>query len=452
MKQDPPSAPVVSVGFISLGCAKNLVDSEVMATRLLNAGFTLAPSPDEADIVIVNTCAFIRDARQESDGAIRQVCAWKAAGPGRHIVVAGCMPQRYRRALRESYPAVDAFIGLDDVERIPDILRRLLREQTALFDIAAESTAVIDPPPARVRFTGKSYAYIKVAEGCDSRCSYCAIPLIRGRYRSRRLLEILKEAEDLLAHGALELNLISQDILSYGRDLSPATGLPALLEALGRLGGRFWIRLLYAHPDRMTPAILDAMAAVKQVCRYLDIPIQHCDAGILRTMNRKGSPDAYRALIRSLREGLPGIALRTTCLLGFPGETDRHFQTLLDFIEEIRFEHLSAFVFSPEENTPAASLPDPVPAALAEERRARLMAVQRKIVDRNNRARVGQTAEILVEAPDARRKGGWIGRSEREAPEVDGVVRLKARALQPARFVKARFTAHRDYDMCADVL
>lgn len=440
----------ITVGFISLGCAKNLVDSEIIATELMAAGFCMAPTPERADVVIVNTCAFIRDAKEESVDAVLEACAWKQRHRCRAVLVAGCLPQRYRREIRSLLPEVDAFIGLDELRQAGVIIRRVLRGERPVTLISPRAQAVLEPPGNRLLLTGAPYAYVKIAEGCNHTCAFCAIPQIRGRYRSRPISRIVAEAEDLLSRGIRELNLIAQDTTSYGRDLGTQTNLPALLRALGRIGGRFWIRLLYGHPAHVTMALLDAMAAVEQVCCYLDLPIQHCDAAILRAMGRISTAERLRRTFGRIRAALPGVTLRTTCLVGFPGETKQQFRNLLAFLEEIRFDHVAVFTYSKEENTPAARLPRPVPPAEAERRKRCLMRRQKQIVAETAKAQIGRCDDLLVERYD-RKRHVWVARSRSQAPDVDGVVYVSAPAdgLTPGALIRGRYAAVAGYDLRA---
>lgn len=443
--------PAPTIGFISLGCAKNLVDSEVMAARLARAGWRLAAAPEQATLVIVNTCAFIQEAKQEALDTIFEVCAWKQRGPCRAVLVAGCLPQRYRQELPEAMPEVDAWIGLDEISRVDQVVRRLLKGERDIVNIAPAARAIIEPPPARPLFTGAPFAYLKIADGCHHHCRFCSIPRIRGRFRSRPPNKIVAEAEALLARGVRELNLIGQDIMSYGRDLGPNHDLPRLLRALGAIGGKFWIRLLYGHPNQVSDALLHAMGEIPQVCRYLDLPIQHSHPAILMAMGRPPPPGGLPRLLAHIRKMLPDITLRTTCLVGFPGETAAHFRHLLNFIAAARFEHLGVFAYSREEGTPAARLAAQVSRREAERRRARLMRLQQQLVFRRAARRVGGQAEILIEKQDARKQDTWIGRSRAEAPEADGAifVRMRGRAPQPGDFICARYVAAAGYDMKA---
>lgn len=463
-----------SIGFISLGCAKNLVDSEIMATRLLSAGWRLARAPEQADFVIVNTCAFIQDAKKESLEAIFEACEWKKKGPCRAVLVAGCLSQRYRNELPAIMPEVDAWVGLDEVDRIEYMVRRLENGERGFAVISRSARVIIEPPLHRIVFTGAPFAYLKIAEGCNHHCRFCAIPRIRGRYRSRPIRRIVAEAESLLADGVRELNLISQDITSYGLDLGSRSDLPNLLRALGAIGGRFWIRLLYGHPAYVTDRLLAAMGNVSQVCHYLDIPIQHSHPDLLRAMGRSPVVGGLRHLLRQIRNAMPDITLRTTCLVGYPGETRNHFNHLMDFMAEARFDHLGVFVYSREEGTPAARLSSSVSRRVAERRRDQLMRLQQQIVFQKSQERVGKTAQILIEKQAASKQNAWtcrgeaslprhsawaeqagdvwIGRSGAEAPEVDGETLIKMRSLtvlRPGLFMTVRYVASAGYDMKA---
>ena len=442
----------VSVGFISLGCAKNLVDSQIMAGVLVKEGMRLAASPEEADVVLVNTCAFIEEAREESLDAIRAACRLKTDGTCRAILVAGCYPQRYRDRLREQLPDVDAFIGVDELERVGAVVRDLIAGARGGIEVSATPGRLFEPPVPGLVFSNGCYAYLKIAEGCNHPCAFCAIPAIRGNYRSRSIERVVREAEQLLGEGFRELDLISQDVTAYGHDRRDGTDLPALLRALGRIGGRFWIRLLYGYPSGVTDRLIAAIAEVPQVCRYLDVPVQHSHPEMLRAMRRAGTADTVRDLAVRWRRLVPGLVLRTTCLVGFPGETDGHFDHLLNYVREAEFDHLGVFVFSPEEGTTAFDMASRPPQETAERRRERLLLAQKEIVDRKLAALVGSEGEVILDrrGPEsgARR---WLARSARQAPEVDGVVRVRSApdAARAGDFVRVRYTSALDYDMNA---
>ena len=448
MTNDAP-API-TVGFISLGCAKNLVDSQTMAGNLVAANIALAATPEEADVVVVNTCSFIEDAREESMETILSACQLKAEGGCRAVLVAGCLPQRYRDRIKQALPDVDAFIGLDELDRVPEIVRALAAGKRDIIEISERSEKLFEPV-APVVFSGGAHAYLKIAEGCNHQCAFCAIPGIRGRHRSRTLEQVMTEAEKLLSQGFRELDIISQDVMSYGRDRKDDASLPELLRQLGTLGGSFWVRLLYGYPSLISDELLEVMASTPQVCHYLDVPIQHSHHDVLRGMRRAETVPHVAAMVRRVRSAMPDATLRTTCLVGFPGETEAHFEHLLEFCKEMRFDHLGAFVFSPEEDTPAYEMDAVPPLEVAEDRYARLMEQQKAIVDENNTAMVGTTVDVLLENADSPDGTTWRGRCSQQAPEVDGntFVENVPSGLGLGDFVKATFTTPYDYDMRA---
>lgn len=442
------NAQAITVGLISLGCAKNLVDTEVMAERLARNGFVLSANPQKADVALINTCAFIRDAQEESVDAILHACAQKQHGRYRFVVVAGCLPQRYRKQIQKLLPEVDAFLGIDEIGTIDRVLRRMLKGAQPIAQIAPQARLVCNPPAHRLVLTGAPYAYLKIAEGCNHGCRFCAIPMIRGRYRSRSIANIVREAEGLLEQNIRELNLVAQDSMSYGCDLGARANLPALLHALGRLQGQFWVRILYGYPAGVSEALLQAMGSVRQVCQYLDVPLQHSAPSVLQAMGRSGM-DAKK-MIRRIRAILPNAILRTTFLIGFPGETKDAFQNLLAFIEEMRFDHVAAFVYSREEGTAAARLRQTVAAGEAQERRRILLEQQRRIVAEKARARIGQTDEVLIDKPAAQ-SGQWLARSRGQAPEADGIIKITAsrQRLATGMFARVCYTGIAGYDMRA---
>lgn len=448
-----PDAP--TVGFVSLGCAKNLVDSEYMASLLRSGNIGLAPSPGEADVLIVNTCAFIGDAKKESIDAILEACTARTAGRHRAVIVAGCLPQRYGQDLLASLPEVDAFVGLDALDEVLPLVRRLASGKgRGEYLVPGRAQRLFEPVAAGVLFTGGSYAYIKIAEGCDHRCSFCVIPAIRGTYRSRRVSDIVRQAGHLLEQGVRELILVSQDTTQYGKDLGDGTGLPALLRALGRLGGQFWIRLLYGHPAHVTNALLEAIAKIPQMCKYLDLPIQHSHQEVLRLMRRPaGARSSILGMPDRIRKAIPDVTLRTTCLVGHPGETAEHFLHLRRFVESAEFDHLGVFVYSPEEGTPAFDMPGKVDRRTAAARRRELMLVQQQIVLKKARKLLGREETFLVEEPASNaNKTTWKGRSARHAPEIDGEVFISGmpEGTRAGSFVRAGYAGVEGYDMLAE--
>ncbi len=439
------------VGVISLGCAKNLVDSEHLIASLLRAGLRLTADPEEADLLLVNTCAFVHDAREEAIDAVLEACRRKEKGPCRGVIVTGCMPQRYRHQLARALPEADAFLGLDALDRVGDVALRLLRGEGPIRDIPGDAVRLFEPPASRVVLSGGPYAYVKIAEGCDHRCGFCAIPGIRGRHRSRPQDLIVAEAENLLSRGIRELNLISQDTTFYGMDRTDGADLCTLLEALGRIGGQFWIRILYGYPLGITNRLLDTMGSIPQVCRYLDVPVQHSHPDVLRLMRRGGTTRDVAHLPERARARLPGVVLRTTCLVGHPGETETAFRHLMRYAKEAAFDHLGVFAFSPEEGTPAAGLRARPRASTAQRRKEALLDLQQTILDAQERTFIGKSDEVLVEKNGIGRTGRVVGRTRRQAPEVDGHTLVAGLGGQskPGDWVNVRYTARRGIDWLA---
>lgn len=442
-----------SVGFMSLGCAKNLVDSQVMAGVLLSERIPLARSAEEADVIVVNTCSFIEDARDESVSTIREAVELKQRGSCRAVVVTGCLPQRYGRKIQELCPGVDAVIGLDQLDSIAGVVRAVSRGESDIFQVSPTAQRLYDSPYPNLVLTGAPFAYLKISEGCDHTCAFCAIPNIRGRHRSRSIDSIVAEASSLLESGIRELDIISQDTTYYGRDLEPRTNLSTLLKALSDIGGEFWIRIHYAYPSELTDELLETMAAIPQVCRYLDVPVQHSHPDVLRSMRRTPTIATVNRLGEWTRSHMPDITLRTTCLVGFPGETDEHFEHLLAYIRETAFDHIGVFTYSPEEGTPAFGLTDVPSRETAEERRDALMEQQFYMVEDKTARLVGKHVRVLLERPGTE-ANRWTGRSQRYAPDVDGTVHLHGvpAVMKPGTFVNARYTAPQEYDMQAEYL
>jgi len=433
----------ISVGLVSLGCAKNAVDLQVAAGHLVSSGCVLAPDPDRCDVVLVNTCAFIESAREEAVAEIRRACALKAAGRCRAVVVGGCFAQRYGQRLAELFPDVDAFLGIDAIDRISEVLVRALdrRGGPQYFDMpSSPPSRLFDPPVPALRFTGSAFAYLKIAEGCAHRCSYCAIPGIRGRYRSRPMKGILAEARALLKTGVRELNVIAQDPMLWGVDLKGGERLVDLLRALDGLRGDFWIRVLYSYPSEITDEYLDWLNTARHAVKYVDVPLQHTDPAVLKAMARGGAVKATLSAAERIRAAVPGVTLRTTVMTGFPGETDEAFARLLADVKRMAFDHLGAFAFSPEEGTRAASMPGRPPASVARRRERAVMAAQRRVWSARAGKMVGGVFRALVVAPG-------VARLESQAPEVDGVVILERRGAPPAgEFADVLITSVDGYD------
>ncbi len=439
-----------SVGMVSLGCEKNRVDAEIMMATLEKAGFVLKDDAALADVAIVNTCGFIEAAKQESIEEILELARLKEEGKIRALVVTGCMAERYREEIRRELPEADAVVGIGANGEIAEIVRQTLEGEKPEIFLEKERLPLEGD---RVCSTPSYFAYLKIAEGCDNRCSYCAIPLIRGRYRSRTMESIVAEAEKLAAAGAKELILIAQDTTRYGKDLYGRYALPELLEKLCAIEGPRWIRLLYSYPDAITDELLDVIAREKKIVKYIDLPLQHCSQRVLRAMRRAGSREELTALIRKMRERIPGLILRTTMIAGFPGETQEDFDELCAFADEIGFERLGCFAYSQEEGTPAAELPDQLPKEEKERRRDILMEQQSLAMQRWGESRVGMTVDVLVEGFD-RYAECWFGRSAADAPDVDGKIFFPASGRRPrfGEFRKVKITDCMDCDLIGEIV
>jgi len=432
MTRQPSREPKIHLA--SLGCAKNLVDSEKLLARLATAGAIVGANADEADVIIVNTCGFIQPAKQESIRTIREYDAFRHAARGAKLIVMGCLAERFADELPAELPHVDAIVGLDAHE---EILR--------LCGLPAPGE--IDD--ARLLLTPAHSVYLRISDGCDNRCSYCTIPQIRGRFRSRPPDAILAEAGELVRNGARELVVIGQDTTSYGADLPELYPVHRLLRDLAGFDELRWIRLLYTHPAHFTDALIDEYADNAKLCAYVDIPLQHLHDEILQRMGRHVTQAQCVRLIERLRARVPGIAIRTTFIIGFPGETDAHFEELLELVHELRFDHLGAFAYSPEPGTPAAGFPDQVPASVVEERLETLMLAQQAIVFESNRAAIGREVEVLIDA-EADEDGVWLGRTQAQAPDVDSLTWVHGEGLRPGHFVTARVVDSQDYDLVAE--
>jgi len=437
-----------TVAFAHLGCEKNRVDTEHMLGLLAEAGYAVSADESEAAVVVVNTCSFIQDAREESVRTLVEL-----AEQGKELIIAGCLAQQFQQELLDSLPEAKAVVGTGDYQHIVEVLRRVEAGER-VNRVSATPTFVADEHLPRYRTTSEAVAYLKVAEGCDYRCAFCIIPRLRGDQRSRSIESIVAEAQQLAEQGVKELILISQITTNYGLDLYGEPRLAQLLRALGQVEIP-WIRVHYAYPTGLSEEVLTAFREVATVLPYLDLPLQHSHPQLLRAMNRPWQAEVTGALLRRIRTQLPEAVLRTTFIVGYPGETEEHFQHLLDFVAEQRFDHVGVFCFSPEEGTPAAGLPNPVPAELAVERRNRLMALQQPIAAARNAALVGRIVDVLIEQenPDS---GEMIGRCGRFAPDVDGEVRVMPGAgglcAAPGTLVPVRITASDTYDLRGEVV
>ena len=501
---------MLKVAMISLGCAKNLVDAEVMLGTLLKEGMAVVNEAAEADAIIVNTCSFIDPAKEESVNAILEADQVRQqARADQALVVAGCMAQRYPDELRKEIPEIDALMGLNEVPQVGEIIRRAVEHRRSLGPrktragakhkpiattpikfVSDRATYIPDYDTPRFRLTPRHFSFLKIAEGCNHPCTFCVIPQMRGRHRSRTVTDLLAEARQLVSEGVRELNLISQDTTYYGLDLWPATArdkrpfdhtvsrsftqasllpiqnrksnpesfrgkiqdlptLCTLIRSLDSLDGDFWVRLLYTHPAHWSEELIEAIADSKKVPRYVDMPLQHIHPEMLAAMHRETSEDWIRDLIARIRSHVPGISLRTTFIVGFPGETEEQFSYLLDFIREMKFERLGVFLYSQEEGSRAGKLPHQVPDAVKKERHARAMALQQQLSREHNQSMLGCRLRVLVDKPSNKKKFAWIARGEADAPDIDGRIYIPEKRLQPGAFVDVTVTGSSEYDLIA---
>jgi ribosomal protein S12 methylthiotransferase len=434
--------------IVSLGCPKNQVDAEVMAAALCAAGFENVADEAQAELILVNTCAFITSAKQESIYEIFRLAEYKKKGRCGKLVVTGCLPQRYGRTLQKEIPEADLFAGTGETGRIAELVRGLDAEPSAPRLVAGPPLFLMDSGCLRLLPPSSPSAYIKISEGCSNHCSYCVIPSIRGPLRSRSPEDLLKEARLLAARGVKELIVISQDTTAYGRDLPEKPALPDLLKNIARIPGIRWIRILYAHPAGITDRLLETIADEDKICRYLDMPVQHIEDGILRSMNRRIGAAEIREKISRARQIVPGIVLRTSLMVGYPGEPAAAFGKLLDFVKETGFERLGVFTYSREEGTAAASLPGQVAAAEKDRRRNAVMEEQSVVSFRCNQALIGSVQEVLVEGP-GETPGTVCGRCRGQAPEIDGATWARGDAA-PGDIIPCRITSAETYDLEAE--
>jgi ribosomal protein S12 methylthiotransferase len=452
----------VKIGLVSLGCPKNLVDSEVMLGMARDAGHELTPDPAAADVLVVNTCAFIDKAKQESIDAILEMAQHKTSGRCKRLVVTGCLGERYRDELLAEIPEIDAVLGTGEV---PDVVHAIGAAATtspttpltfhrngALAEHRGLPTYLYGAETPRVLATPAHYAYVKIAEGCDYKCAFCIIPTLRGHYRSRPEDSIVREARALAARGVKELLLVSQDTTFYGVDRGERGALARLLYLLNGIDGLEWIRLLYLYPTTIDDAMLDAMATCDRVCKYIDLPLQHAADGVLKRMKRPGTRRAYARLLDRIRHRVPGVALRTTFIVGFPGETDADVGELAAFVDEQRFDHVGVFTYSHEEGTSAHALADDVPAGTKSLRRRRIMTVQKRSVGRRARARVGTRTRVVVDGTAHDHELVIRARLASQAPDIDAAVYLTecdASSYRPGDFVEVEIVGAREYDLIA---
>ena len=440
-----------TVRMISLGCPKNLVDSEVMLGLLKEKGW-IPSARDEAEVIIINTCSFIREAKEESIETILAMAAAKEKGECQKLVVTGCLPQRYGQELLKELPEVDLFLGTGEFHRIADLLGKSSAGEFAQKQFIDQPRYLYDHRTPRLRTSSPGSVYLKISEGCSNTCSYCVIPRIRGKLRSRAISSVLKEVKQAVSGGVKEINLLAQDITSYGQDLGEGTDLVSLLRSLGKVKGLRWIRLLYAHPAHLTQELVALIRKEESICKYLDLPLQHVDDRVLQAMNRPVLAKEGRDLLAWIREEVPGIVLRTSLMVGFPGETEKRFRRLLDFVKEVQFDHLGVFRYSKEEGTPAASLKGQVSERVKMQRFHQIMNLQKQISLRNQKAQVGSRIPVLVERKGKSSEVLWEGRTQGQAPEVDGMTFLTKGKAHPGEMVEALITGATSYDLYGEIL
>lgn len=437
------------VGVLSLGCPKTLVDSELILGKLDPGRYPMAPSVTDCDVALINTCAFIEEAQEESVDQILRLVELKKEGRIQKLIVLGCLVQRFASDLQKELTEVDAFVGSGEYTKIPEIIEGVVRGER-VSEIGLPGY-LYTSGERRIQLTPSYWRYLKISEGCDHTCSFCVIPSFRGKHRSRPLEDVVQEAEKLAAEGAKELILTGQDTTFFGYDLGGRYLLPELLSRLNRIPKLRWIRILYAYPSLVTDALIQSMASLDKVCHYLDMPLQHVSDRMLKSMRRGTTRESTRRLIQKLRKQIPDLAIRTTFIVGYPGETEKEFRELTDFLEEARFERLGIFTYSPEAGSLAAKLAGQVPDKIKRKRFETAMVLQQKISRENNRRFLGKTFEVLVEGPEEGKRGRMAGRTYMDAPEVDGTIYVEAPGIKPGEFVWVKINETREYDLVGQI-
>ena len=440
----------MNILFISLGCDKNLADSETMLGMLASRGYQIVDEEEKADVIIVNTCCFIHDAMEESIETILQMAEYKKSGSLKALIVTGCMAERYREEITKEIPEVDAVLGTASYGHILDAVDEALKGHSYLMMEPLDTLPVIETH--RLVTTGGHYAYLKIAEGCDKHCTYCIIPKLRGNFRSVPMDHLIKEAEQLATDGVKELILVAQETTLYGKDLYGEKKLPELLHKLCQISGIRWIRILYCYPEEITEELIQTMKEEPKICHYLDLPIQHASDGILKRMGRRTSKEELVHIISRLREEIPDITLRTTLITGFPGETQEQHEELMDFVDEMEFDRLGVFTYSPEEGTPAASMPDQIEESIKEDRRAELMELQQEIAFEQAENMIGKEVLVMIEGKVAD-ENAYVGRTYKDAPNVDGLIFVNTDAeLMSGDFAKVKVTGACEYDLIGELM
>lgn len=440
------------IAFVSLGCDKNTVDSEIMIQLLAEKGYEIVKEDDQAEVIVVNTCGFIQDAKEESINTLIEMGQYKESGKLKALVATGCLAERYADQIFEELPEVDAVVGTGSYEKIVDVVEELIHGGRGIR--AQEDAGQRDLGyRKRVLTTPGYYGYVKIAEGCDNRCTYCVIPKLRGPFRSRKEEDILREVRDMAEEGVKELMIVAQDITKYGKDWDGVSRLPELLRKIAQVDGIHWIRLLYCYPEDITPELIQVIAEEPKIVHYVDMPIQHCSDGVLKRMGRHHTKQQLLDVIRALREAVPDIALRTTLITGFPGETEEDFQEMREFIQEVRFDRLGVFAYSQEEDTPAARMPDQIPEEEKERRKDILMELQQRISSEKSQEMAGQSLEVIIEGqiPGEEEEEGtkvYSARTYRDAPDIDGFLFLSSsQEYLSGDFVQTQVVGAYEYDL-----
>ena len=440
----------MNILFISLGCDKNLVDSEVMLGLLDAKGYQMVDDETLADVIVVNTCCFIHDAKEESIQTILEMAQYKTEGRLKALIVTGCLAQRYQKEILEEIPEVDAVLGTTSYDKIVETVEEALAGNGHLELADVDALPLVDVK--RLVTTGGHYAYLKIAEGCDKHCTYCIIPKIRGNYRSVPMERLLKEAEELAEQGVKELILVAQETTLYGKDLYGEKSLSMLLRELCKINGIRWIRILYCYPEEIDDALIQVMKEEKKICHYLDLPIQHANDTILKRMGRRTSKQQLKKIVRKLRQEIPDIALRTTLITGFPGETQEQHEELMEFVDEMEFDRLGVFTYSPEEDTPAAEMSDQISEEVKQERQAELMELQQDIVFDQAEDMIGQEVLVMIEGKVAD-ENAYVGRTYKDAPNVDGLIFINTdEELMSGDFAKVKVTGALEYDLIGELM
>ncbi|BDF34212.1 ribosomal protein S12 methylthiotransferase RimO [Lachnospiraceae bacterium] len=440
----------MNILFISLGCDKNLVDSEVMLGLLDREGYQIVDDETEADVIVVNTCCFIHDAKEESIQAILEAAEYKETGRLKALIVTGCLAQRYQKEIVEEIPEVDAVLGTASYDKIAEAVKEALAGHPCMEMEDIDALPLVDAK--RLVSTGGHYAYLKIAEGCDKHCTYCIIPKIRGNFRSVPMERLVREAEELAGQGVKELILVAQETTLYGKDIYGEKSLHRLIRELCTIEGLRWIRILYCYPEEIYDELIQVIKEEKKICHYLDLPIQHANDEILRRMGRRTSKKQLVEIIEKLREEIPDITLRTTLITGFPGETDAQHEELMEFVDEMEFERLGVFTYSPEEDTPAAVMPDQIPEERKADRQAELMELQQDIVFEQADAMVGRKVLVMIEGKVAD-ENAYVGRTYKDAPGVDGLIFINTEEeLMSGDFAMAEVTGASEYDLIGELI